>query len=379
MEAQGQSFVLTDENTAAEHTFTNTPGGTVEQLADGMIVFEGELAADIPVAASADGQGRQLASVRLLAQIRLFDELPAGDEVGAVQGAVVALKDEPEATTGTYYAWGAGGWVQLMNSAVEPAVPFPVADGATNYIMFVFNYTARTNEPPGPVTYQLFIGETASTQQGSEPVTSPRTDSGINDVSLLGTGGLKAVATASGSTGPLSASIGFSAYATASGTLIILDPVNEQGSGFFTVFARINGEWVEVGKVQADGSGHYEFLAYPGLLQVGQSYAFKVIDEIGNPFELAQAVEIKTIKMDSIAMEPDVMVVAFNSEAGRSYQVISAESLTAQTWTATAIYYPVAGGEWAYGSEPFTAAGPSTTVRIPRNTSRGFFKIRKVD
>ena len=166
-------------------------------------------------------------------------------------------------------------------------------------------------------------------------------------------------------------------YATANGILFILDPVNEQGAGWFTVYAKINGEWVEVGKIQSDGSGHYEFLAYPGLLQVGQSYAFRVIDEIGDPHNL-DSVAIKTIKMESVVMEPDVMVVTFNTEAGRSYQVISAESLTASDWTETVIHYPTDGG-WGYGSGAFTAAGTTTTVKIPRNTQKAFFKIRKVD
>jgi hypothetical protein len=103
--------------------------------------------------------------------------------------------------------------------------------------------------------------------------------------------------------------------------------------------------WVEVGKVQADGSGHYEFLAYPGLLQVGQSYAFKVIDEIGNPHELADPVAIKSIKMESVVLGARCDGRDLNTEAGKSYQVISAESLSAATWTASAIYFPVAGGE----------------------------------
>ena len=238
---------------------------------------------------------------------------------------------------------------------------------------FVFNYTHKR--------YQVFIGDTPTTQVASDAVTSLTMDGedGINGVSMLGAGGLEAFSSAAGVVGPLSASIGFSVYATADGILFILDPVGEQGSGWFTVFANINGTWVEVGKVQADGSGHYEFLAYPGLLQVGQSYAFKVIDEIGNPHELTDPVAIKTIKMESVVMEPDVMVVTFNTEPGKSYQVVSAESLSAATWTATAVYFPIAGGERDYGSEPFTAAGTTTTVRIPRNTEKAFFKIRKTN
>lgn len=375
--AQAQSaYVLTDGNTSGDVTFTNSLG--TAELDGTMIVFEGQLDANITVDATEGTNGYSLASLQLLTQIKLFDELPASNEVGTAQGAVAALRDAPESTTGTFYVWGSTNtvtpvmeWVPLYQS--DGTTPFAVTDGSTNYITFVFNYTHNS--------YQVFIGPTPTTQVASEAVTSLTMvgENGIDGVSLLGVGGLEEFSTASGVVGPLSSTIGFSVYATADGILLILDPVDEQGSGWFTVFANIGGNWVEVGKVQADGSGHYEFLAYPGLLQVGQSYAFKVIDEIGNPHELADPVAIKSIKMESVVMEPDVMVVTFNTEAGKSYQVISAESLSAATWTASAIYFPVAGGNWGYGSEPFTAGGTSTTVRIPRNTEKAFFKIRKTN
>ena len=371
---QAQSgYVLTNGVDSSVTTFTNTLG--TAELDGTMIVFEGQLDADITVDATAGTNGYLLASLQLLTQIKLFDELPASNEVGTAQGAVAALRDAPESATGTFYAWGSTNtvmeWVPLYRS--DGVTPFDVTDGSTNYITFVFNYTSNR--------YQVFIGDTPTTQVASDVVTSltMEEENGIDGVSLLGAGGLEAFSSAAGVVGPLSASIGFSVYATADGILFILDPVDEQGSGWFTVFANINGTWVEVGKVQADGSGHYEFLAYPGLLQVGQSYAFKVIDEIGNPHELTDPVAIKSIKMESVVLEPDVMVVTFNTETGKSYQVISAESLSAATWNATAVYFPIAGGERDYGSEPFTAAGTTTTVRIPRNTEKAFFKIRKTN
>ncbi|HNX33305.1 MAG TPA: hypothetical protein PKM57_01670 [Kiritimatiellia bacterium] len=381
--AQDPTYTLTNQNTSAETTFTNTLG--TSELSGSMIVFEGQLEAAIPVAKGVNPTtGFYVASLQLLTQIKLFDELPASNEVGNVQGAVAALRDAPESTDGTYYVWAVTNstapiaWVPLYVNGTT--TPITVKESATNYITFVFNYTALTNSTPGPVTYQVFIGATPTTQVASESMVSATSEAaGINGVSLLGVGGLEAFSSATGVTGPLSSSIGFSVYATANGVLLVLDPVNEQGSGWFTVFAEINGQWVEVGKVQADGSGHYEFIAYPGLLQVGQSYKFHVVDEIGNGHDLGQAVAIKTIKMEKITMTPEYMTVNFNSEAGRFYQVFSAESLTAETWTATTIYYPVDGGNWDYGSEPFTAAGTTTTIRIPRNTTKGFFKIRKVN
>ena len=379
VKAQG-SYVLTNENTSAVHTFTNNLG--TAQVVDGMIVFEGQLESDIAVPwGASEGTGYLLASMRLLAQIKLFDELPASNEVGNVQGAVAAFRDAPESSTGKYYAWAVTNsapvaWVPLYQT--NGVTPFAVTDGATNYITFVFNYSGTTNSPVGPVTYQISIGDTVDAQIASESQISASAETaGINGVSLLGVGGLETVASATGDPLPLSSSIGFSVYATSSGVLLILDPKHEQGTGWFMVFAKINGKWVEVGKVQSTGAGHYEFLAYPGLLQVGQ-YEFKVIDELGNPHALAGAIDIKTIKMDSVTMEPGVMVVTFNSEDGKEYQVLSADSLTAETWTVTTIYYPVAGG-FAYGSDPFTASGTSTTIKVPRNVGKKFFKIRKTN
>jgi hypothetical protein len=373
--AQG-AYVLTNETTSAEVIFTNSLGTATNEGT--MIVFEGQLESNFKVDYARDTNSNyNLASLRLLTQIKLFDELPASNEVGTAQGAVAALRSAPESTTGTLYAWGSTNtatpvmeWVPLLQK--EGGNTFSLTDGSTNYITFVFNYTSNR--------YQVFVGEEPTAQVASAAVSSPAMDGkgGINGVSLLGVGGLSGVASASGDVVPLlSSSVGFSVYATANGILFILDPVNEQGSGWFTVYAKINGEWVEVGKIQSDGSGHYEFLAYPGLLQVGQSYAFRVIDEIGDPHNL-DSVAIKTIKMESVVMEPDVMVVTFNTEAGKSYQVISAESLTSSEWTATVIHYPTDGG-WGYGSGAFTAAGTTTTVKIPRNTQKAFFKIRKVD
>jgi len=377
------AYVLTNGNDATETVFTNSLG--TASLVDGLIVFEGQLDADIIVAkAENPTTGLPVAALQLLVQIKLFDELPASNEVGEVQGAVAALRDAPESSTGTLFAWGSTNnvmeWVPLYQAS-DSVTPFTVSDGSTNYITFIFNYAGVTNTPSTNVTYQVFIGDTPSTQVASDPVTTltVATD-GISGVSLLGTGALESFASASGSVGPLSSAIGFSVYATSQGVLFVLDPVDEQETvdKYFIVKAYINGEWVEVGKVLSTGAGHYEFYAYPGILQVGQSYAFMVIDELGNPHTLA-AVEVKTIKMESVTMTPEYMTVTFNSEVDHKYQVISAESLTAETWTVTTIYYPVSGGDWGYGSDPFTAAGTTTTIRIPKSTTKGFFKIRKVD
>lgn len=373
-----ETFELTDTNTSGTHTFTNVLG--TAEVVDGMIVFSGELVADFSVPATTSSSGALLASVQLVTQVKLFDELPSPEEVGAVQGAVVALRNAPESENGTYYGWATGGWVQLTNSAT--AAPFAVANNATNYITFVFNYSGQLEEPPEPVIYYVFVGETSSSQVDSQSLESSTTSTGITSVSLSGEGSLQTVGSASGSPVPLSSSVGFSVYATAGGVLLLLDTQNEKGPGDITIWAKIGGEWVKVGTVQAkgEGSNHYEVLA-TSALAVGQAYEFKVIDEIGNEHKLGQPVEVKTIKMESVVMDASVIFVTFNSESGRSYQVLVADAPNAAEWVPSVVYYPTQSGE-GYGSEPFTAAGNSMTIKIPRGANaseKAFFKIIKKD
>jgi len=376
VEAQS-SFILTNSNDASTQVFTNSAGTAV--LTNGMIVFEGQLDATMEVVA-AESDGVLLASVQVLTQVKLFDELPASNEVGAVQGAVAALRDPEAPTTGYFYAWGSTNnvmeWIPLMRTN---NTQFAVTEGATNYITFVFNYS------DDPVTYQVFIGETPDAHEPSVDITSltAETDS-INGVSLLGAGALQTFGTASGSPGPLSSSVSLSVYATSKGVLLVVDTVNEQETGRdIIVKAKINGVWTEIGRKTANGSSHYEIYDTTGLLTVGGSYEFKVIDELGKEHTLGQEIEVKTIKMDSVRLEPSTLTVSFNTENGKLYQVFVAESLSAQVWTNTVVYYPKANGEEGYSAEPFTANGNSTTVRIPlgENEARkpkAFFKIIKV-
>lgn len=377
--AQG-SFVLTNTANASEsQVFTNSSGTAV--LTNGMIVFEGYLSAsNLAVAAASDTQGSYLASVQLLVQTKLFDELPGTNEVGSVQGAVAALRDSPNSSNGTYYVWGATNnvmtWIPLRQTN---STLFAVTNSAINYIMFVFKYVASSN------TYQVRIGETSSSQIPSEPVRSLSPETvGINGVSLFGSGALQTYGAVSGSPAPLSSSIGFSVYATSKGVLLIVDTVDETGDKPIIVYALINGVWTEVGRVTPNGSGsnHYEFLASRDLV-VGQAYSFQITDERGDPYSLGEPIKVKTIKMDSVMMTPEVMSVTFTSEAGRSYQVLVADSLDAVNWEAEAVRYPIDGGEEC-GLGPFTVNGDSTTIKIPMPSNIGdkpkrFFKIIKTN
>lgn len=383
--AHGQSsFILTNTiYTAETYTFTNSVGTATNS--NGMVVFEGELKSGLTVAkALSIDTGFNLASLQLLAQVKLFDEPLSSSEIGTVQGAVMALKDAPAATTGKYYAWGSSdgitmGWVPLLWTNDQQ---FAVNDGDSNFITFVFHYPSSGN-----VTYQVFIGdESASVMEPSKPVMSlTPLSGGITGVSLLGVGGLTQVATAGGPPGPLSTAVGFSVYSTASGFLMSIDTVSENGSAPIIVNALINGDWVEVGRVTdviGSGDNHYEIYAKADSgLVVGQSYRFKIRDEATHEYSFPAAIVVKAVKMEAVSFEADSFTVSFNSEPNGSYRVIvaSSPSAPAADWAAEPVFYPTAKGFSATASDqPFTTMGTLTQVKIMKNRAKAFFKVIKV-
>ncbi len=381
------SYTLTDMKTAESREFTNSVG--VAGWTNGTVIaFEGELRTrNMLVPAATNLDGNVFASVGLLVQVRLFDELVTSNEVGNVQGAVAALKDPPGATTGKYFAWGSTNgapvaWVPLMRTN---NTQFAVNDNATNFITFVFNYTLPTT------TYQVFIGDGSTVTQlmeASTSVTSPTNASpAISGISLVGVGGLAQVASASGDPGPLSTTIGFSVYDTASGILMVVDTVNEAGTSPIRVFAWINGAWRLVGEVQSNGDGmdhRYEIYAIPGCgLVAGQSYAFKVDDDVGNSHSSSSALAITGTKMGSVIFDLDTMVITFNTEVNCDYVVKVADSPAApkEQWTAQDVSQNI-GGEWSvYTNAPFTAGTTNTSIKIPISVdkNKAFFKVFKIN
>lgn len=380
--AQG-SFTLYDTHTGDPVVFTNLVG-TVSSNGV-LVVFEGELESLVSVPKAYNlTSDRYLASLQLLTQIRLFDELPQSNEVGTVQGAVAALRDGVGSSNGTYYVWavtnvGLTGWTPLLSTNETPST-FPVADGETNYVTFVFSYPTNGS----PVTYQVYLGNSGDmVMTPSSPVTSPTGETnGINSVSLLGQGGLMEIGTASGSPSPLSTAVDFSVYATTNGVRIEISTVNEEGAGTITVYALINGVWTPIGTVEADGSNRYYL--YTTGLQVGQSYWFKVVDEANHTHTSTSAIEVKTIKMEAVAMTLDAMRVTFNTEYGRKYQVKVGGSLSkpVSEWAteSVSVYNPVSDTWSPYSSEPFMAGpGLQTVIQIPihmsQTNAKAFFKV----
>ena len=386
--AFAETYVLTNAADNTTVTFTNTTG-TAYTTNGTMVVFEGQLDADWGIAKAYDSTSEKyLASVRLLTQIKLYDELPASNEVGNVQGAVVALRDETGSSNGTYYVWGvtnaapvAEGWAPLLSTN---GTAFTVVEGATNYITFVFSYPES-----GPVQYKVYIGDVGDTVMSpSVWVTSATTaTAGITSVSLVGSGTLEGVASTNGSPVSLSSSISFDVfYSVASNKVYgVVTTEGEQGSNLIKIMAWINNGWVLVGSFApiGDGEGHTYYVALTGLTP-GQSYKFLVEDEEGHEFYSTASQVVRTINIGEtyFSMADDLqmrmMNVKFNTEKGKCYQVrVSSDlSRSADQWQVEYVRHCKTDGTFGVLTNEFVAGdGDQSLIQIPVNTNKAFFKI----
>ncbi len=379
------TFTLYDGNTDLPVVFTNSAG--TASTNGTLIVFEGELQAAFSVTNAYNATSdAYLASLQMLTQIRLFDTLPTASEVGDVQGAVAALRDSPEATTGTYYVWGVSNsvltWMRLWTTNT-PATTFAVNENETNYVTFVFSYPTNSD----PVTYQVFIGDLGDVvMEPSLPVTSATAETnGINSVSLLGVGALSAVASSSGSTSPLSTAVDFSVYAVTNGIRMDIYTTGESGKNAITVYALINGEWTVVGTIPKEevvgyGNNHYTIMA--SGLTVGESYWFKIEDEANHTHSSPTAIQVRSIQMEAVRLDLETLQVTFNTEYGRQYRVMVSESLSAPLaqWTAASVRRYVNGAWTSCTNTPFMA-GPEaqTVIQIPLDKNKAFFKVILID
>lgn len=105
----------------------------------------------------------------------------------------------------------------------------------------------------------------------------------------------------------------------------------------------------------------------------GESYMFRIEDEVGHTFVLSEPLQVKVITVGETAvetvMEMKMLSVVFNTEAGRRYQVKVSDSLTSGEWAVENVY--INGGF----TEEFTASGAQTQIRIPINKNKAFFRI----
>ncbi|MDD4101326.1 MAG: hypothetical protein PHU80_01675 [Kiritimatiellae bacterium] len=367
------TFLVTNQNTQTELTFTNTVG--TASLVDGMIVFEGELVADFAVPAVISND-KLLASVQVVVQVKLFDELPSAEEIGTVQGAVLALNDDPNdplVTTGTFYAYGASGWLQLTNSITQ--LPYETYENKTNIVTMIFDYT------DSPITYWVDIGNPVPSDEVSQEIFSPvASGDGINSLSISGSGALEVegVSSAGGSTTPLSLGMSLSVYYASNSVWATVSTVGENGHDPIRIFAKIGDKWLEVGVIENPvGESDNVYTVELNGLVPGESYMFRVEDETGHTFVLTEPLQVQVIQVGETAvetvmvmeMEMKMLSVVFNTEVGRRYQVKVSESLASGAWTVENIY--IDGGF----TEVFTASGTQTQIRIPINKNKAFFRI----
>lgn len=391
--AAQSSFPLQDSGTNfVTRTFTNSVG-TAYNTNGTMIVFEGQLDSTLNIDKKYNaGCDTSLASVQLLLQIKLFDDLPYSNELANVQGAVAAWRDSPGSSNGTYYVWGSTNsvpmtWLQLKDTN---SLPFHVFDGETNYITLVFSYPAV-----GPVTYYAFVGKPLpgggkGDMFPSEAVTSLTSSatSGISSLSLLGAGVVQEIGTSSGTTAPLSTSISMSVYFSSNSVCADVATVNENGTSPIRIYAKINGVWTLVGtisSVNGDGDGHmYRHVVLSGLT-AGKTYNFQIVDE-SDHVHYVDNVTVETITIGEAVFVKGAMQtleVTFNTTQGRYYQVKVCDNpaASADQWSLEYVSQYKGDGVWGASSTSSFQAGPGTQtlIRIPINKTKAFFRIVSVD
>ena len=182
---------------------------------------------------------------------------------------------------------------------------------------------------------------------------------------------------------PLSTAIDIRLHATAEGVMIQLWTVNEAGWDDIVIYAWIDNDWVEVGRVPGEfvvGEGANDYTVAANGLAAGGAYYLKVIDEVGNVHLSLTPVAVDALQVDAVKLDLQYVTLRFNTEYGRHYQVEVSTDLV--TWRTEYVSAPKANGGWTpFSTEPFMA-GPDThtEVRVPRNgRARAFFKIKCVE
>lgn len=181
---------------------------------------------------------------------------------------------------------------------------------------------------------------------------------------------------------PLSTAIDISLHATAEGVVIQLWTVNEAGNGDIVIYAWIENDWTEVGRVpgwRVEGEGANSYTVAAGGLAAGGAYYLKVIDEAGTVHLSPAPVAVHALRVAAVRLDLQSVSLRFNTDPGRLYQVEVSTDLG--VWRTEYVSAPTAAGWTPYDTAPFMAGpGGQTEVRVPRNSrSRAFFRIRRVE
>jgi len=125
---------------------------------------------------------------------------------------------------------------------------------------------------------------------------------------------------------PLSESVSIRAYSASDGVRVEFTTAGEAGYGIITLWVWLDGAWVELGSTLSMGFGSntYSFNA-PGL-QAGESYYFRVQDEVGYLYEL-YGIPVTPFAMELQLMDRAGVRLKWESIPGRSYQVYTTKHL----------------------------------------------------
>ena len=188
---------------------------------------------------------------------------------------------------------------------------------------------------------------------------------------------------------PLSTRIDIRVYATSDGRVMIdLYTVNENGNNDIEIYAMINGEWVMVAMVpseQIEGGGDHKYTVDAFGLTPGQSYMFKIVDESGHIFYTGDPVNVAKAQLRALvtSLSPEYFTMTFNTEPFGWYMLMVSESLSGDAgWTSE--YVQVVHPAFPDGVSDYSlmiqgAPDGTTTLRVPQNRDKAFFKLIKVE
>jgi hypothetical protein len=184
----------------------------------------------------------------------------------------------------------------------------------------------------------------------------------------------------------LSTQIDICAYDSGNSILIEISTVNENGNNEIEIYAKIKGKWQLVATVPSEmieGFGASTYTVEATGLTAEKSYKFKIIDESGHIFE-SQSVKVEKIKLKTVKtiFTPEFFTMTFDSDANTCYKIQYCNSLSANAGWKTE-YVQIVHAAFPDGVSDYYLSvqgtpDNTTTVRIPRNHKKAFYKIVKV-
>ena len=256
--------------------------------------------------------------------------------------------------------------------------PSPVAPGLVSdlYLAKSGTYTMNFAVPStiAPVIAARFRITNESGQGGASP-TGEATTGEVEDYLWQGVSAL-------------STEIAIKAYAEKGKEFIDISTVNENGNNDIEIYALINGEWVMVAMLPSEdiiGFGSNSYTVEADGLIPNKSYKFKIIDETGHIFEMDSPVKVEKVRIRAVktSLGPKTFTMTFSTEPYVWYVLNVSHSLAADAKWKTE-YVQVVHPAFPDGVSDFCmefqgAPDGTTTLQVPRNNKKAFFKLVEVE